>query len=594
MQKLSGIGLFSALLVAWVTACTAPAATVEELDCDEVTLEARDVLDEHCHRCHGQDGKAYGGLNFILQADKLIAAGLVVAQDAASSPLLQRIQRGEMPPAVATEPISEEDVASVEAWIECGAPALQDPPDRPFVSFDDLVQILQADLNTIGPSQWRFTRYITLTHLYNSTSVTDDSLQTYRHGLSKLLNSLSWNVDVVAPVAVDPPWNTIFRIHLADYAWHIVDDSGKDGWDRILDAYPYGFIDTANQELVGLTIQTKTALPFVTGDWLVTAASVPPLYHRLLRLPTEASTLESLLFVDVNANIDNRLVMRAGFVDSGISQHNRMFERHDSPFGAYYKSYDFSSSLGSKNILVNPLGPLPPFPFTAGAPDLRLFAHDGGEIIFTLPNGLHGYMLIDAAGQRIDVAPTNIVMDPKQPDGGVRAGRSCSSCHAQGIIVRDDEVRDHLSHLFDTPVPQNIKIAIEDLYPEAAQFRAVQQRDQQLYLDARQLTGIPANVDGHEGIPIDSLAQSFLASLGRDRMAAELWTTGEALDRAIRNSELLSQNFGVVLAGKVIKRENFRALFPQLVCLFRLGSPLVGGAQGDLEATACPDALPPK
>ena len=63
---------------------------------------------------------------------------------------------------------------------------------------------------------------------------------------------------------------------------------------------------------------------------------------------------------------------------------NRVVERHASRYGAYWKSYDFAGNTGTQNIFTHPLD----------------FTQDGGEIIFNLPNGLQGYLIVDASGER--------------------------------------------------------------------------------------------------------------------------------------------------------------------------------------------------
>ena len=66
-----------------------------------------------------------------------------------------------------------------------------------------------------------------------------------------------------------------------------------------------------------------------------------------------------------------------------------------------------SRSEGTGNLFRFPLGPAfadNPFPNQA-------FEHAGGEIIFNLPNGLQGYLLVDAKGDRIDAGPIDIVGD---------------------------------------------------------------------------------------------------------------------------------------------------------------------------------------
>ena len=103
----------------------------------------------------------------------------------------------------------------------------------------------------------------------------------------------------------------------------------------------------------------------------------------------------------------------------------RVVERHTSPHGAYWKSYDFAGSVGAQNIFTHPL----------------TFRHDGGEIVFNLPNGLQGYYISDASGSRIDEAPTEIVSNPDERDGIVRNGISCIGCHTEGMKKFEDDVR---------------------------------------------------------------------------------------------------------------------------------------------------------
>ena len=106
----------------------------------------------------------------------------------------------------------------------------------------------------------------------------------------------------------------------------------------------------------------------------------------------------------------------AGFSDSGVSNNNRVLERHISRYGAYWKSYDFAGSVGKQDIFTNPLS----------------FTHDGGEIVFNLPNGLQAYYLADAGGNRLDAAPISIVRNPAASDPTVRNGLSCIGCHTEG------------------------------------------------------------------------------------------------------------------------------------------------------------------
>ena len=145
---------------------------------------------------------------------------------------------------------------------------------------------------------------------------------------------------------------------------------------------------------------------------------------------------------------------RAAFNASGVSRNNRLIERHESTNGAYWRSYDFGGNADRKNVFAHPLGP---------GDGQDGFEHDGGETIFALPNGLQGYMLIDARGARIDKGPMEIVRDNKQADGAVVNGISCMSCHNRGLIEKADQLREVVekTKAFDKKVPETVMV----LYP---------------------------------------------------------------------------------------------------------------------------------
>ena len=102
---------------------------------------------------------------------------------------------------------------------------------------------------------------------------------------------------------------------------------------------------------------TGSRLPYLRADWFVAAAANPPLYHDLLQLPQTDRELEKELRVDVAENVRGERAMRAGFNGSGVSRNNRLIERHESAYGAYWKSYDFGGNTGRQNLFAFPLGP---------------------------------------------------------------------------------------------------------------------------------------------------------------------------------------------------------------------------------------------
>src|SRR5690606_34157115 len=111
---------------------------------------------------------------------------------------------------------------------------------------------------------------------------------------------------------------------------------------------------------------------------------------------------------------------------------------HPAAFGAYWKSYDFGSSAGRNSLTQFPLGPR----YEGNQHDRAAFEHDGGEIIFNLPNGMQGYLLVDAKGKRIDRGPINVVCDSKKPLGNSEVINciSCMVCHVHGMQPFADDI----------------------------------------------------------------------------------------------------------------------------------------------------------
>jgi len=261
-----------------VSAPEAPVATASQphavpLDSTNAPLAsaALAVFQEECYRCHGRNGSNEGGLNFILQSDKLIAKGYIMPGDASASRLYKRLVAGTMPPGSEQPRPTLDQTASIKKWIETGAPQLMAPPaNRAWITNAEIVKAIYDDVERQDSADRRFLRYFTLTHLYNA-GLSDDELQSYRLGFSKLVNSLSWGAKIVVPQSIDAA-QTILRVDLRDIKWT------EQTWDAIVAQNPYSFLADTSQSR-DLAHLTRTELPFVRTDWFVAAASVPPLYY---------------------------------------------------------------------------------------------------------------------------------------------------------------------------------------------------------------------------------------------------------------------------------------------------------------------------
>jgi serine/threonine protein kinase/formylglycine-generating enzyme required for sulfatase activity len=526
------------------------------LSADDLARQAQAILKANCYRCHGQEGTVEGGFNYVLDRQQLVARKKVLPGKPRESRLFKRVLNDEMPPEGESPRPNKEDVTLLERWIKAGAPDFNPPaPRREFISTTDLLQFVRDDLEKASELDRGFYRYFTITHLYNA-GLPEDGLQSYRFGLSKLVNSLSWRSRIVAPQAVDPG-RTVFRIDLRAYGWN------EKVWEKVLAAYPYGI--TYQSEAARFCYEaTRCGLPHVRADWFVFAAARPPLYHDVLQLPNSAEELEKSLGIDVGENIRQLNVARAGFNDSGVSNNNRLIERHEFADGRYYwKSYDFKAPEGAdgslRNLFQHPLGP---------GPEPNAFRHDGGEIIFSLPNRLQGYMLVDGQGRRLNEGPINIVKDSRQRNPTVVNGISCMSCHVKGVRAKDDQVRAAVEKNPRGFTPSEAKL-VSALYPPRDKFAELLNEDAQQFARAVEKTG--ARLSATE--PVAALAARYEWELDLSLAAAEAGVRREELAKGLDRAGQLARVFGPLkIEGGTVQREVFADNFEALIRELQLGA----------------------
>ena len=417
---------------------------------ENLAQEAYTLFQQNCLLCHGEHGSFTEDL--IIDYTALIENGTVIPGDPNASEFYKRLiedtpEKPRMP--WGSPALSDSALETIRQWIAVGAPNWEVQYDVNFITMDAMLNTIQAHLETLLAFDRPSARYFTLTHLYNAAE-SPEALDAYKIALSKLVNSLSWGFQVINPTPIDLQ-ETIFYIDLRHYEW----DIRNEAWTQIEREYPYSInFDPETQaglheKLTNLRTEMDCEVPFVHADWFLANASLPPLYHDILDLPETDRELEQQLEVNVTRNIDTApgvRVWRAGFNDSGVSNNNRVVERHTSRYGAYWKSYDFAGSVGQQNIFTHPL----------------TFRHDGGEVVFNLPNGLQAYYISDASGNRIDEAPTTIVSNPAASNPAVRNGLSCMGCHTGGMKTFEDEVRAVILKSPDGPAKtQGLRLYVE-------------------------------------------------------------------------------------------------------------------------------------
>ncbi|VTS06483.1 c-type cytochrome domain-containing protein [Tuwongella immobilis] len=536
--------------------------------------QVRNWLDASCHRCHGENGAAEGGFNHVTDLARLVARKKILPGNAAASPLFKRIANGSMPPPDSHPRLTDAQIAQLRAWIDAGATGTATGPERPFVTLAQTQQRILADLDQLPARSRRFQRYFSLVHLANA-GLSDDELQTYRNALAKLVNSLSWHPTLRKPEPIDAS-GTILRIDLRWYLWDAT------LWNRVLVEYPYGVQDGLTTTQAILTA-TATRMPIIRADWFIATASRPPLYLEMLQLPATLPELERQLRIDAAVNILQERVMRVGFNGSGVSKNNRMLERHDSIHGYYWRTYDFEEvpqNLIERGQLVPDRRNLFAYPLGPGNVE-NTFQHAGGEAIFSLPNGMQGYFLTDAIGTRINKGPIAIVSDPRRPDKQVETGISCMTCHVSGILIKADQIHDHLKKN-PRAYPDRDAELIAALYPPKEQSLPRMEADSKRFVAALEQIGVKVSKSEPTGLVL----QRYEADLDAIQAAGEAGLPLAEFQARLGQSENLSRRFGSLLvAGGTVSRAVWIESFADLLRELQLGRPF----EGSRLATSLPD-----
>ena len=514
----------------------------------QIAVDTYAIFEQSCFVCHGPTGSFRDAL--LIERNTLIQNGTVVPGNPHISELYDRLITTDIVKRMPLNqpPLSEQAINTIRNWILAGAPdwTATSTPSGDFISPGEVLNTIETHLMSLESFDRTFARYFTMTHLYNAGESVR-ILQEYRKALFKLVNSLSWGVEVINPEPIDPQ-GTIFHIDLRHYEWDV-----NDGWGQIEAVYPYHIsfdapAQTALKAQLGrLQTEMNSNIPAVHVDWFVATASLPPLYHDLLSLPLTDRELETRLEVNVLRNINNApgvRVWRAATNDSGVSANNRVLERHTSRYGAYWKSYDFAGSVGTQNAFTHPLA----------------FTPDGGEVIFNLPNGLQGYLIVNASGSRLDAAPIDIVSNPAASNPTVRTGLSCFGCHIEGMNTFEDQVRAVIES--DT-IPTYDKAQALRLYVEKSEMDALVQQDIEKYRGALEATG--GAFDDIE--PISRFHEVFQGAVDAAYAAAVVGLETEVFLEKIRENVGL-QNAGLLVLDSQngsVKRDTWTDSFGDII-----------------------------
>jgi hypothetical protein len=377
--------------------------------------------------------------------------------------------------------------------------------------------------------------------------------------------------------AIDPA-ETIFRVRLDDFR------CDQMWWTRIFNSNPYKPSTEVATDPLPLT-ELETTHLCLRGDWFINATQQAPLYYDLLQLPKTDRELEQRLGIDSKADLQDTIVnsslrrmLRVGVALSGIAQCNRLLERHsiakakgtryadwsNKSLPAYWKTYDFDDDREDRNLFRYPLGPGD----GRGSP----FNHNGGEIVFHLPNGLVAFMVIDSLGNRWDASPirthgTHLAESIKsRPDAP--AARSCMSCHSSGTEPASDSLGGYIKG-HESAFPKEVVQAVMGMHSNGEVVKQVMDTDANIFKAARKRAWLGAEYqDNHADVSM----YTYEMALDRRSVAAELSISIGELEKNLANCELYIQAaVGPLIEPEgQISRERFSGVFSQIVSAWKL------------------------
>lgn len=544
------------------------------------------VFRAKCYTCHGGP-KPEAALNILKHADLIDRdRSLVVPGNAGASKVVRRVRAGSMPPAgQGLPPLTDEEKADIEQWVNADAVAWDPLLTAGATGTEYVLQQINADVGKLmaepraRPGDLKFYRYVSFNHLL-AAGITKRDLEAHVQALTLAINHASWQKEFEKPTPLDANADrpaTVFRIDTRKLGWHeeafatrMPDRRTLTLWDLVLLEYPYGMLPAQtsapsfSRTVSDYLVHADAVRPIVCvrGDWLTTAVTRSPLYEDLLRLPFNLKVLEQRLGVDSSTNVEEGLARRAGVTVSGVSRNNRVVERHPPRgYSYYWKSFDFKSSKGLENMFRDPIN----------------LNASGGEMIWSLPNGLQAYYVCDSKGNRIDAAPTEIVTDQHASDKIVRNGLACMRCHHQGIRTFQDDVLPALLAFGGASRTFSME-HVEKLYAPRKEMDKLLAEDAGLYQAAlRKLFG-NSDVDGSVLIkPAERYLEEKVTGL---TAAVETGRTDLDVVRAqFRSAAAVQMGMPQLAVNGAVRRDAWEDSFDQVVRTLALGDavPNVNG-----------------
>ena len=417
-------------------------------------------------------------------------------------------------------------------------PAAKDRGDG-FTRFDVFETQILADLVSIPEQERLDSRYLILCDRSNES---DPLMQDHIAASHKIINQLSVRRRKVNTVGIGND-DCIRRIDLTDYGitrqqWRLIEDGDEFQLES----------NTERGLLIKQLTQARRPWMHLSNFALISYSrgvvidgfeTNRLIYYEILEMPATIQELYVQLGVDRQANYDQSDpgLIYMGTCDSPIALEKcRSIERMETDDGAIYLTFDISLN-SQENLKVNPFPP--------ESRSLRVFRAEAHEAIFTLPNGLNGYVLAGAAtGELESFAPTNIVQNNRSGslDPTINIAR-CMQCHVKMVEDNEDELRRHILGNQNFNIDDR-RFAEDVIRPDLARLALFNQDTEQYCEEIEEIGNSCADIDTQTQLTDDFQKQWNLQQLG-----AYFFLDDDDMIACIRSSEDANQEIGDLAVG---------------------------------------------
>jgi hypothetical protein len=504
-------------------------------ECNKVTFkEVTPLLSQKCESCHS----GYSSYQTAKgKVDQYIAR--VSLPD--NNPL-------RMPKAAPALGQAEKDLLlkwKVDGLLEsCSGVA---PAPKKKVVFNEAETAMLQAVNSLDVVDRVQTRFILATN--------KDDLEKYQAAANKAINSLN-SVERKLVKAKEVLGGTILQIRLEDFGLNATD------WEKIIAADPLKLESFTNTGVI-LKQLTNTRRPWIeVANFIDVTFRNSRLYYDLTRTPGTFGELIRKLGVDFAGDLKDFRAFLIGEANSVLSLgKNRLVARFKSVDGYFWQTFDPLALNGveQRNLFR--------FPLLAQAGGKANFDFAASEAIYTLPNGMQGYVLFNAQGVRQNAAPQNIVQDNsgQNPKGSeIVNASSCTRCHNQGIIPLSDGVRDSVIQnavLFDA---RDVEI-VKRLYKDNQVNRSLFEEDNRFHGQKLSEIGVKEGPD-----PMVFATDRLLLNWNLAQLAEYLFFSKEEFQVLLAQSATGRSELGQLLVGGTVTYDQIIASLPKVIQELRI------------------------